>query len=142
MTAIQYTPLSQRGTLYSLSNATFIPVSTLGKMHKKGWFLQHSNAVKPFLTYVNKIARLNFVNLFVNPRTQKFDNMYNYVHIDEKWLYITKINTNYYLVPGKTPPHQTCKSKRHITKCMFMCAVARPIWDSYAKREFDGKIGI
>ena len=55
---------------------------------------------------------------------------------------MTKINTNYYLVPGETPPHRTCKSKRYITKVMFMCAVARPRWDSHAKREFDGKIGI
>ena len=74
--------------------------------------------------------------------TQKFDNMYDYVHIDEKWFYMTKINTNYYFVPGETPPHRTCKSKRYITKFMFMCAVDRPIWDSHAKREYDGKIGI
>ena len=95
MTAIQCTPLSQRSTLCSLSNVTLIPVSTLGKMHKKGWFLRHSNAVKPFLTDVKKIARLNFAKSFVNPRTQKFINMYNYLHIDEKWFYMTKINTNY-----------------------------------------------
>ena len=84
MTAIQSTPLSQRITLRSLSNATLIPVSTLGKMRKKVWFLRHSNAVKPFLTDVNKIACLNYANSFVNPRTKIFDNMYDYVHIDEK----------------------------------------------------------
>ena len=111
-------------------------------MRKKGWFLQHSNVVKPFLKDVNKITRLNFENSFVNPRTQKFDNMYDYVHIDKKWLYMTKINTNYYLFPGKTPPHRTCKSKKYITKFTFMCAVARLRWDSHAKSEFDGKIGI
>ena len=68
--------------------------------------------------------------------------MYDYVHIDEKWFYMTKINTNYYLVPDETPPHWTCKSKRYITTVMFMCAVARPRWDSHDKCEFDGKIGI
>ena len=111
-------------------------------MPRKSWFLRHSNAMKPFLTDINKIARLNFAKSFVNPRTQKFDNMYDYVHIDEKWLYMTKINKNYYLVPEETPPHQTYKSNRYITKVMFMCAVARPRWDSHAKREFDCKIGI
>ena len=35
MTAIQSTPLSQRSTLHSLLNVTFIPVLTLGKMRKK-----------------------------------------------------------------------------------------------------------
>ena len=35
MTAIKYTPLSQRITLRSPSNATLIPVLTLGNMRKK-----------------------------------------------------------------------------------------------------------
>ena len=39
ITAIQSTPLSQRSTLRSLSKATLIPVSTLGKMRKKGWLV-------------------------------------------------------------------------------------------------------
>ena len=90
MKAIQSTPLSQRSTLRSLSNATLIPVSTLGKRRKKIWFLRHSNLVKHFLTDLNKIARLNFAKSFVNPQNQKFDNIYNYVHIDEKWFYMTK----------------------------------------------------
>ena len=55
---------------------------------------------------------------------------------------MTNINKNYCLVPDETAPHRTCKSKRYVTKVMFMCAVARPRWDIHAKREFDGKIGI
>ena len=39
MTVIQSTPLSQRSTLRSLSKATLIPLSTLGKMRKKLWLL-------------------------------------------------------------------------------------------------------
>ena len=39
ITAIQSTPLSQRSTLCSLSKAALIPVSTLGKMRKKGWLV-------------------------------------------------------------------------------------------------------
>eukprot|EP00171_Calliarthron_tuberculosum_P000550 IDg550t1 len=142
MAAIAQTPLSQRRTLRGLSNATSIPRSTLGAMRQKGWFLRHSSAVKPYLTDANKLARLKFAMSFVNPRTQRFDAMYDYVHIDEKWFYMTKVNANFYLVPGETPPHRACKSKRYITKVMFMCAVARPRWDSHANRHFDGKIGI
>ena len=108
------------------------------RLHCGGWEKKDgSNAI---LAQSNR--RLEFAKSFVNPRTQRFDNMYDYVHIDEKWFYMTKINTNYYLVPGETPPHRTCKSKRYITKVMFMCAVARPRWDSHAHRHFDGKIGI
>ena len=108
MAAIRQTPLSQRQTLRTLSNATLIPASTLCRMRQKGWFLWHSNVIKPFLTDANKMASLEFAKSFVNPQTQRFDNMYDYVHIDEKWFYMTKINTNYYLVPGETPPHRTC----------------------------------
>ena len=142
LATIGQTPFSQRQTLRSMSNATSIPASTLCAMRKKGWFLRHSNAIKPLLTEENKIARLIFAKSFVNPRTQRFDAMYDYVHIDEKWFYMTKINANYYLVPGEEPPHRTCKSKRYITKVMFMCAVARPRWDPAANRQFDGKIGV
>ena len=39
MTAIQSTPLSEFSTLLSLSKATLITVSTLGKMRKKGWLV-------------------------------------------------------------------------------------------------------
>ena len=116
VTAIRQTPLSQRRTLRSLSNATLIPQSTLGVMRQKGWFLRHSNAVKPFLTYANKIAHLQFVKSFVNPLNQHFNTMYDYVYIDEKWFYMTKCNAKFYVFPGETPPHQTCKSKRYITK--------------------------
>ena len=68
--------------------------------------------------------------------------MYEYVHIDEKWFYITKQNTGYYLVPGEPDPIRTCKSKRFVTKVMFMAAVARPRYDHHRNKMFDGKIGI
>ncbi|TBU00089.1 hypothetical protein CWI36_1747p0010 [Hamiltosporidium magnivora] len=39
-------------------------------------------------------------------------------------------------------PERNCKSKRFITKIMFMAAVARPRYDAHRKLYFDGKIGI
>lgn len=57
-------------------------------------------------------------------------NLYEYMHIDEKWFYMTKIKHNYYLLLDEEPPERQCKSKRFITKNMFMAAVARPRWDS------------
>ena len=75
VTAIQWTPLSQRRNLRSLSNATLIPQSTLDVIRKNIWFLQHSNAVKPFLMEANKISCLQFSNSFVNPWNQHFNTM-------------------------------------------------------------------
>ena len=53
-------------------------------MRQKVCVLQNSNAVKHFLTDANNIAYLQFTKSSVNPRNQRFDTMYNYVHIDEK----------------------------------------------------------
>ena len=68
--------------------------------------------------------------------------MLDYIHIDEKWFYITKQKSNYYLIPDEQAPIGACKSKRYITKVMFMAAVARPRYDYHRKKNFDGKIGI
>ncbi|ETV98369.1 hypothetical protein H310_09060 [Aphanomyces invadans] len=67
--------------------------------------------------------------------------MMNYVHVDEKWFYATQVKRSYYLAPGEEPPHRTCKSKRFITKVMFLSAVARPRWIEDTNSWFDGMIG-
>ena len=67
--------------------------------------------------------------------------MYDVVHVDEKWFYITEENMTVYLAHDEPEPERHCKSKRYIGKIMFLCAVARPrllpdgTW-------WDGKIGI
>ena len=71
-----------------------------------------------------------------------FEDMMNYVHIDEKWFYMTKQKENYYLLPTEESPARFTKSKRFITKTMFMAAVARPRYDYTRKTALDGKIGI
>ncbi|KAF0747407.1 hypothetical protein AaE_007741 [Aphanomyces astaci] len=62
------------------------------------------------------------------------------VHIDEKWFYMTRIKRMFYLAPGEKPPHRKCKSKRFITKVMFLSAVARPRWNNNTGEWFDGKL--
>ena len=70
-----------------------------------------------------------------------FVDMYDYVHIDKKWFYMTKVSEKYYLHPEEEERLRTCKSKRFITKIMFLAAVARPrIISSNSK--FFRKIGI
>ncbi|KAH7847324.1 hypothetical protein Vadar_024741 [Vaccinium darrowii] len=71
-----------------------------------------------------------------------FKDMYNYVHIDEKWFYMSKEAERYYIVPNENEPHRTCKSKRFITKVMILAAVAQPRFDAHGNEEFSGKIGI
>ena len=42
-----------------------------------------------------------------------FVDMYDHVHIDEKWFYMTKTKQNYYLLPEEQKLDRKCKSKRH-----------------------------
>nr|GMD52360.1 Transposase, Tc1-like protein [Ipomoea batatas] len=48
----------------------------------------------------------------------------------------------YYLLPEEEEPYRTCKSKKSITKVMFLCVVARPRFDLERNEMFDGKIGM
>lgn len=143
---IKNTPFNRRGTLRSLSFAIGIPKSTLFDIFKSGkYFKRISSTVKPTLTEKNKMDRLEFCLSKVNHATNGdflFDDLYDYVHIDEKWFYLTKIKRSYYLMLNEEEPERNCKSKRFITKVMFMAAVARPRYDTHRKHYFDGKIGI
>ncbi|XP_074317044.1 uncharacterized protein LOC141653237 [Silene latifolia] len=64
------------------------------------------------------------------------------IHIDEKWFYLTTTTDTYYIVPGEEEPYRSCQSKRYITKVMFMCAVARPIYGENGDLLFYGKIRV
>ncbi|XP_057789696.1 uncharacterized protein LOC131006537 [Salvia miltiorrhiza] len=68
--------------------------------------------------------------------------MYNTIHIDEKWFYLTKTKDRYYLMPDENEPYRTCKSKRFILKIMFVSSIARPIIDEQGNVLFNGKLGI
>ncbi|XP_042018924.1 uncharacterized protein LOC121766733 [Salvia splendens] len=71
-----------------------------------------------------------------------YHSMYNIVHIDEKWFYMTKTSDRYYLLPDEDVPYMPCKSKRFITKVMFMTAVSRPLCGPDGDIIFGGKIGL
>ncbi|ETW05208.1 hypothetical protein H310_04196 [Aphanomyces invadans] len=75
-------------------------------------------------------------------KMKELNNMLQYVHLDVKWLYLTKVSRKYYLVPGKKEPKREYKSKRNITEVMFLCAVARPRYDCVTDKWWDGKIGV
>ncbi|KAH7839797.1 hypothetical protein Vadar_009016 [Vaccinium darrowii] len=55
---------------------------------------------------------------------------------------IKEESEKFYLLPEEDEPLHTCKSKRFITKVMFLAAVARPRFDTNQNEVFSGKIGI
>ncbi|KAF7112452.1 hypothetical protein RHSIM_RhsimUnG0227600 [Rhododendron simsii] len=138
---------ARRTNIRSLAAAMKVPKTTIHRRIKEGKIRPHSNALKPYLSEQAKKARLQFCLSMLEPsedesQPRKFKSMYNYVHIDEKWFYMTKEAESYYLLPEEEEPHRTCKSKRFIPKVMFLAAVARPRFDANQNEEFSGKIGI
>ncbi|KAJ0265244.1 hypothetical protein HA466_0015680 [Hirschfeldia incana] len=136
----------KRTSLRSLSVGLGIATSTLHKRVKEGMLRRHTNAIKPSIKDENKIARLKFCLSMLEKDSSihepKFIDMYNIVHIDEKWFYMTKKMEKCYLVPGEEVPHRTCQSKNYIEKVMFLAAMARPRFDEEGNETFSGKIGI
>lgn len=110
------------------------------------WPSCHCSALSPFLNEDNMIARLRYCLSMLDdnsiPHKSRFKSFHNVVFIDEKWFYITKNSTNYYLLVDEDEPHRTCKSKNFITKVMFLAAVTRPRFDNERNVSFSGKIGI
>lgn len=76
------------------------------------------------------------------PYNPKFKDMYNVVHIDEKWFDLTKKKETHYLVDGEEEPHRTCKSKNFVGEIMFIAVMARPRFDEEGNIKFSGKIDI
>ncbi|ETV70494.1 hypothetical protein H257_14149 [Aphanomyces astaci] len=81
-------------------------------------------------TDANKYGRMKHAVEFVGS-TLELNDMLQFVHLDEKWFYITK-----------KEPKRECKSKQYITKVMFLCTVARPRYNHTTDSWWDGKIGI
>ena len=103
----------------------------------------HCNSLKPVLTEENKVARLIMAleSRDLNDPS-KFRDMMDRVHVDEKWFFLSRQRERYLLLPEEKNPKRCVKSKSHITKVMFLCAVARPRFNTSANSWWDGKLGI
>ncbi|KAL6525190.1 hypothetical protein OROMI_030783 [Orobanche minor] len=137
--------LHKRTTVTSLSNALGVSYSKVYNLFKEGVIRRHSSAIKPHLKEENKISRLQFCLSMLEESPSSNDpkskGMYNYVHIDEKWFYMTKKDQTYYLLAIEGDPDRSCQSKNFIEKVMFLAATARPRFDDNGRLVFDGKIG-
>lgn len=146
LTEVSHLPLRRRTTIRSLAKSINVAKSTLHRRIKEGALRRHTNGIKPDLTEANKKARLEFCLSIIAPPLSNdiptFHDMFNVVHIDEKWFYMSRQSKHYYLVRSEDEPIRTCKSKKFITKVMFLAAVARPRFDSSGNEVFSEKIGI
>jgi hypothetical protein len=115
-------------------------------MYQQDKIISHDkNLIKPTLTKHSKVTR--FLYCFdkiskIRDDALYYDPSYYNVHVDEKWFFITEIHQSTYLVEGEQGPQRSVRNKQHITKVMFLCAVARPRFDENGACTFNGKIGM
>ena len=140
---IKNIPLWKRWTQRKL--ATSLGVSKTMVHH---WIVDstirvHSNPLKPVLTEENKVAWLIMALDSHDPQDpMKLLDMMDHIHVDEKWFFLSQQKERYLLMPEEKNPKWCIKSKLHITKVMFLCAVVHPRFNPSANSWWDGKLGI
>ncbi|XP_074265985.1 uncharacterized protein LOC141588442 [Silene latifolia] len=142
---MEHIPIN-RTTLKRLGKAIGHSSSTCHRWVKEGLIKSHTNSIHPALSQDNKFIRLHFVmGKLVFDRLLRcvmFKDMSHIIHIDEKWFYMTNPKCRYYIGSNEALPYRSCKSKRYITKIMFLAAVSRPTYKENGEVLFDGKLGI
>ncbi|KAL6568026.1 hypothetical protein OROHE_003710 [Orobanche hederae] len=122
----------KRGNMRAVARELKVSKSTVGRWSKLKLFRSHTNAIKSHLTPENMLTRLQFsiqaLYVDIPLKLVKFKSMHHIVPIDEKWFNLSRTSEKYYLSLDEEDPYRSCKSKRFITKVMFLCAVSRPIY--------------
>ena len=130
----------KRPTWEQLADQLGMPETSLRRLKGKGLF-KHTSPLKPFLTDQHMIARVDHCLSKVNPDNQLvYGNLYNEVHVDEKWFNLTEDGQTFVLCEGEEPPKRKVQHKSYIAKIMFLCAQARPRIVNGSM--WDGKVGL
>ncbi|KAL7568198.1 hypothetical protein ACA910_020889 [Epithemia clementina (nom. ined.)] len=141
--AVRKIPLSKRKTQRQLASVLSVSQSTLQRQIKKGQLKVHTSALKPYLSEENMVARVSMALSFINQEDPcHFSSMMDIIHVDEKWFYLTREAQRFIIASGEEVPERRVQHKGHITKVVFLCAVARPRFDTYSNAWFDGKLGL
>ena len=145
---IENVPLNKRRSVRSTAGAMGISKSTIARLIKEKKLKAFTLSLKPKLSDDHLSARLDPCLSKIDMTSLngvaglKYTTMYNEIHLDEKWFYLVQEGARYYLLCDELPPTKSVQHKSHITKVMFLSAVARPRFLPHDKQWFDGLIGI
>jgi hypothetical protein len=139
-----------KSTYRSAAYNSGIPASSLHRYVKNGLLKTVTSTIKPRLTEEHKRRRVEFClnnliqsyDLNSDVLSFEFPDFDDVIHVDEKIFKLDKIRRSYILAPWETPPMRSAQNKRFIGQLMFLCAVAKPRWNSASNQWFDGKLGI
>ena len=136
-------PLRKRRTQRKLAMLLGVSKTTVQHWIVDSTIRVHCNSLKPVLTEENKVARLIMALEACDPQDpSKFLDMMDRIHVDEKWFFLFQQRERYLLLPEEKNSKRCVKSKSHITKVMFLCAIAHPRFNLSANAWWDGKLGI
>ena len=118
-------PIEKRTTIRSIANEMKMRHSQVYRMLKSGDLRSHTNSIKPKLSHEHKLRRLTFILSQIIPPTvntlPKFSLMYNVVHIDEKWFFMSRETQGFYLFTWEEEePYRCVQNKNFIGKVMFI----------------------
>ncbi|XP_056689685.1 uncharacterized protein [Spinacia oleracea] len=138
--------MGDRTCIRDLAEMLNIGPTTLWRMIKRGDVRPHTNPLHPGLQDPNMLQRVKWVLDLLegdSPQTKRqYLPMFDFVHIDEKWFYLTKKQQRVYLGKNERGKYRSDKSSKFIPKVMFTAAVARPRFNENDECTFDGKLGI
>ena len=133
---IKNIPLHKRQTQRNLAASVGVSKTTVQCWIVDSTIQVHCNYLKPVLTEENKVAQLIMVLEAHDPQDpMKFLDMMDRIHVNEKWFFLSWQRE-------RKNPKRCIKSKLHITKVMFLCAVARPCFNPSVNSWWDGKLRI
>jgi hypothetical protein len=139
-------PLQHKKTICKLAKALRVPNTTIHRIKQDksaNVIVPHTNSVKPLLTDLNKMSRFRQAESHLNPETGWYNDMEEWVHVDEKCYIITEAQLHLYLASDEVVPVRRVKHKCHIEKVMYLSAVAtRPRFNAQGDMTWDGLIGI
>ncbi|XP_021847229.2 uncharacterized protein [Spinacia oleracea] len=138
--------MGDRTCIRDLAQMLNLGPTTVWRMVKRKLIKPHSSPLHPGISDECKMAKMRWVLRLIMdisiPYEPTYYSMFDFIHIDEKWFYLTQKNQRVYLANNEPFPHRTTKLRTKIPKFMFMAAVARPRWGEDGQCEFDGKISI
>lgn len=125
-------PIKNRTTIRSLASALDVSRTTLHRNLENLGLRAAKTYLKPELKEEGKVKRLEWALRWVLTAPaalgggHKFQDLLNFVHLDEKWFYICKNGQKYYLHDDEHVPTRKVQHKSHITKVMFLAVCSSP----------------
>jgi hypothetical protein len=133
----------------SIAAALGVSKRFIQDLTRDGHLRKETSRLKPTVQQHHKDERLMWCFNMIDPTTMnptrssmKFQDMYDLVHVDEKWFNLKQVKAGFILSSKEKAPYRHTRHKNHIQKVQFLSALGRPHYVEETGEWFDGKIGM